>query len=75
MPKREKIQKSKTKKAKLIHKYYERTGFYSFVGKNLKSAILPIIAVILVIFLFNKYVYNIWNETDDLIVQTRIFRK
>ena len=48
MPKREKIQKSKTKKAKLIHKYYERTGFYSFVGKNLKSAILPIIGVILV---------------------------
>ena len=72
MPKREKIQKSKTKKAKLIHKYYERTGFYSFVGKNLKSAILPIIGVILVIFLFNKYVYNI---NDGLRHFTEVFSR
>ncbi len=54
-----KREKSNGKKFKLIHKYYERTGFYAFVGKNLKSAILPILGVILVIFLFNKYVYNI----------------
>ena len=59
MPKKEKRQKSQGKRFKLIHKYYERTGFYSFVGKNLKSAILPILGVILAIFLFNKYVYNI----------------
>ncbi|MHB0755453.1 YqaA family protein [Polaribacter sp. M15] len=58
MPKRE---KSKGKRFKLIHKYYERTGFYAFVGKNLKSAILPILGIVLVIFLFNKYVYNV-NE-------------
>tara|TARA_R110002126_G_scaffold291479_3_gene453084 strand:- start:12362 stop:12988 length:627 start_codon:yes stop_codon:yes gene_type:complete len=59
MPRKEKRQKSQGKRFKLIHKYYERTGFYSFVGKNLKGAILPILAVILAIFLFNKYVYNI----------------
>ena len=59
MPKREKKQKSQGERFKLIHKYYERTGFYSFVGKNLKNAILPILGIILVIFLFNKYVYNI----------------
>lgn len=59
MPKKEKRKKSQGEKFKLIHKYYERTGFYSFVGKNLKSAILPIVGIILVIFLFNKYVYNI----------------
>lgn len=56
MPKKE---KSKRKKFKLAHKYYKRTGFYDFVGKNLKNAILPILGVILAIFLFNKYVYNI----------------
>jgi membrane protein YqaA with SNARE-associated domain len=56
MPKRE---KSQTKRFKLTHKYYKRTGFYSFVGKNLKNAILPILGVILAIYLFNKYVYNI----------------
>ncbi|MFY9243018.1 MAG: short-chain dehydrogenase [Polaribacter sp.] len=61
MPKKkiEKRKKSKKLKAKLVHNYYARTGFYAFVGKNLKSAILPIIGVILAIFLFNKYVYNI----------------
>ena len=56
MPKKE---KSKRSKFKLTHKYYKRTGFYSFVGKNLKNAILPITGIILAIFLFNKYVYNI----------------
>ncbi|MFT7442167.1 MAG: membrane protein YqaA with SNARE-associated domain [Maribacter sp.] len=51
--------KTKKEKANLIHNYYARTGFYKFVGNNLKKAILPIIGVVLVIFLFNKYVYNI----------------
>jgi len=59
MPRKEKRQKSQGKRFKLIHKYYKITGFYSFVGKNLKSSILPILGVILAIFLFNKYVYNI----------------
>ncbi len=42
-----------------MHHYYARTGFYMFVWKNLKKAILPIIGIVLAIFLFNKYVYNI----------------
>ena len=54
-----KRKKSKKEKAKLVHKYYERTGFYLFVWKNIKKAILPILGVILAIYLFNKYVYNI----------------
>lgn len=54
-----KKEKNKRTKFKLTHKYYKRTGLYSFVGKNLKNAILPILGVLLVIFLFNKYVYNI----------------
>lgn len=56
-PKRRK--KSKTQKVKLAHNYYSRTGFYQFVWKNIKKAILPIISVVLAIYLFNKYVYNI----------------
>lgn len=58
MPQKKK-QKSKKQKAKLVHKYYARTGFYMFVWQNVKKAILPIIGVILAIYLFNKYVYNI----------------
>ncbi|WP_367276309.1 YqaA family protein [uncultured Polaribacter sp.] len=56
---RKKKEKTKTEKVKFAHKYYLRTGLYSFVWKNLKSAFLPIVGVILAIFLFNKYVYNI----------------
>jgi membrane protein YqaA with SNARE-associated domain len=76
MPKKEKSQR---KKFKLVHKYYKRTGFYSFVGKNLKSAILPILGVILAIFLFNKYVYNIndglhhFTETFSRITVLSVF--
>ena len=55
----QKRKKSTKKQAKLMHHYYARTGFYMFVLKNLRKAILPIIGVVLAIFLFNKYVYNI----------------
>jgi membrane protein YqaA with SNARE-associated domain len=57
--KRKRRKKTNTEKANLIHNYYSRTGFYRFVGLNLKKAILPIVVIVLVIFLFNKYVYNI----------------
>jgi len=59
MPK--KTKRSNKRRAKLVHKYYSRTGFYLFVWESIKKAILPILGIILVIFLFNKYVYNI-NE-------------
>lgn len=57
--KREKRKKTSKQKAKLVHKYYARTGFYLFVWQSLKKAFLPILAVVIAIFLFNKYVYNI----------------
>ena len=63
---RKRIKKTKTEKAKLVHKYYERTGFYQFVWLNVKKAFLPILGVILAIFLFNKYVYNINNGLQTI---------
>ena len=59
MPNKEKRKKSQKEKVKLVHKYYARTGFYVFVWKNIKKAILPILGFIIALFLFNKYVYNI----------------
>ncbi|WP_430928083.1 YqaA family protein [Polaribacter marinivivus] len=56
-----KTKRSNKRRAKLVHKYYSRTGFYLFVWESIKKVILPILGIILVIFLFNKYVYNI-NE-------------
>lgn len=49
----------KKSRLKLLHQYYTYTGFYSYVGRNLKKAILPVLAVIVVLFLFNTYIYNI----------------
>ena len=58
---RKKRKKSNTEKVKLLHFYYSRTGFYMFIWESLKKAFWPIVAVVLSLFLFNKYVYNI-NE-------------
>ena len=56
-----KLKRKKTKQqtVKLMHHYYARTGFYMFVWQNLKKATLPILGIVLAIFMFNKYVYNI----------------
>lgn len=70
---------SKTQKKsrfKLLHQYYSYTGFYSFVGKSIKKALLPIAIVITILFLFNNYVYNV-NEglknLTDTFTTTQVF--
>jgi membrane protein YqaA with SNARE-associated domain len=57
--KRKRRIKTNKQKARLMHIYYARTGFYLFVWKNLKNAFLPIVGIAIAVFLFNKYVYNI----------------
>ncbi|MCG1037558.1 YqaA family protein [Polaribacter sargassicola] len=56
---KKKRKKTKTHRAKLTHFYYSRTGFYMFIWESLKKAFWPIVGVVIGIFLFNKYVYNI----------------
>jgi membrane protein YqaA with SNARE-associated domain len=56
---RKKRKKTKTHRARLIHNYYSRTGFYMFIWESLKKAFWPIVTVVTGLFLFNKYVYNI----------------
>lgn len=52
--------KSKKKsRARLLHQYYSYTGFYSFIGRSLKKAALPIIIVVVALVLINKYVFTI----------------
>ena len=58
---KEKTKSQKKSKIKLLHQYYSYTGFYSFVGKSIKKALLPIAIVVVTLFLFNNYVYNV-NE-------------
>lgn len=54
-----KKKKSNKQKATLMHHYFHRTGFYIFVWTSLKKAFLPILGLILLVFLVNKYVFNI----------------
>ena len=46
---------------KLLHQYYNYTGFYKFVGASLKKAVLPILLFIVALFAVNEYVVNINN--------------
>ena len=62
----------KTKKKsrfKLLHQYYSYTGFYTFVWKNVKKAILPILGFVLALYLFNRYIFDI-NEGLETITET-----
>ena len=52
--------------AKRLHNYYGRTGFYLFVWESLKKAFLPIVLVVICLFLFNEYVYDINEGLENL---------
>jgi membrane protein YqaA with SNARE-associated domain len=61
--------KRKKSKTKLLHQYYSYTGFYKFIGKSLRKAIIPVALVVIGLILFNKYVYNI-NEGLQTMTET-----
>ncbi|MFK8059862.1 MAG: YqaA family protein [Polaribacter sp.] len=67
--KRKKRKKNTAFIGKRLHNYYGRTGFYLFVWESVKKAFLPIVLVVIGLFLFNKYVYNI-NEGLQTITET-----
>ncbi len=52
-----------------LHNYYQRTGFYMFIWESLKKAFLPIVAVVIALVLFNKFVYDI-NKGLQLMTET-----
>lgn len=56
----QKKSKSEKSRFKLLHQYYSYTGFYSFVWNAVKKALPIIIALIICVFILNKY-FNI-NE-------------
>ncbi|MFT5257897.1 MAG: membrane protein YqaA with SNARE-associated domain [Arenicella sp.] len=70
MEKKKKTRKKRTAFiVKRLHNYYGRTGFYLFVWESIKKAFLPILIVVVGVFLFNKYVYDI-NEGLETITET-----
>ena len=52
--------KSKKKsRIRLLHQYYSYTGFYSFVWKSVKKAILPILLFVAALWAIDRYVLDI----------------
>ncbi len=66
--------KKSTKKPHIerLHNYYQRTGFYMFIWESLKKAFWPLVALIIGLLLFNKFVYNI---NDGLQAMTEYFSR
>ncbi len=57
---KKKDEKSKKKpRWRLLHQYYSYTGFYRFVGKSVKKAILPILLFIAALLALNYFVLDI----------------
>ena len=50
---------SKKPRWKLLHQYYNYTGFYKFVGNSLKKAFLPILLFVAALVAVNEFVINI----------------
>lgn len=53
------MKKQKKSRVKLLHQYYKYTGFYQFILASLKKSALPILSIIILLFLFNRYVISI----------------
>ncbi len=66
------VKKQKDAHVKRLHNYYQRTGFYMFIWESLKKAFIPVVLVVIGLFLFNKYVYNI---NDGLQTMTETFSR
>lgn len=66
--------KKSTKKPHIerLHNYYQRTGFYMFIWESLKKAFWPLVALVIGLLLFNKFVYNI---NDGLQAMTEYFSR
>lgn len=57
-------------KYKLLHQYYKYTGFYSFIWKGIRKAIIPTVIIVAILFYVN---YEVINLNDGLIYLTKNF--
>lgn len=55
------MQKQKKSRIKLLHQYYKYTGFYSFIWKNTKKALIPLAVIVGILVYINYRVISI-NE-------------
>ena len=53
------VKSKKKSRLQLLHQYYGYTGFYKFVGKSVKKAIIPILLVIAAVVALDFYVLDL----------------
>ncbi|WP_026934428.1 YqaA family protein [Christiangramia echinicola] len=61
---KEKAKSKKKSRIRLLHQYYNYTGFYSFVWKSVKKAVLPIVLFIGALWAVDHYLLDI----EDMLV-------
>lgn len=60
----EKAKSKKKSRIRLLHQYYNYTGFYSFVWNSLKKAVLPIVLFVGALWAIDHYLLDI----EDMLV-------
>lgn len=63
------IESQKKSKIKLLHQYYSYTGFYKFIFSSIKKAITPVLFLVIILIVFNNYIYNI-NDGLEIVTTT-----
>ncbi|MDA0758072.1 MAG: VTT domain-containing protein [Bacteroidetes bacterium] len=58
--------KKKTSKIRLLHQYFNYTGFYNFIGNSLKKTAIPVIIIIVGLYLINEHVFTIDDGLEFL---------
>lgn len=56
---KDKARSKKKSRIRLLHQYYHYTGFYSFVWKSLKKAVLPIVIFVGALWAIDYYLLDI----------------
>ena len=68
--------RNRKSKIQLLHQYYSYTGFYQFLGQNLKKAALPLILIIGGALLLEHYVldfHSLFEKTTKGFSSTNIY--
>ncbi|NQY07580.1 MAG: short-chain dehydrogenase, partial [Flavobacteriaceae bacterium] len=63
------VRARKKSRSQLLHQYYKYTGFYDFLSTIGKKSIIPLIAVVAFIYIFDKFIYDI-DALIEMITQT-----
>lgn len=62
---KDKAKSKKKSRIRLLHQYYSYTGFYSFVWRSIKKAILPILLFVAALWGIDRYLLDV----EDMLVR------